>query len=136
MNRYEFTKKAQCSIGQVDNLVMTIVDGIAVSCKLEYNLTEFMTWKITEIIDEPWSPLWDKLWSTYQTAAHSNNIPVTGCRLHHTAYTRGYTSVKTYGKMAEYHGRFGNGYTVTRHAPNTNRYSIIEYWIESEDEPE
>lgn len=48
--------------------------------------------------------------------------------LHHTALTRGYIGV---GKEVreEYKGRFGTGYTVKTHNPDSTRYCLISYYI-------
>lgn len=51
-------------------------------------------------------------------------------KLHHTALTRGYISVKnTDGIKETYSGKFGNGFTVKRHNPNSTRYCYIDYYI-------
>lgn len=50
--------------------------------------------------------------------------------LHHTALTRGYVSVKnTEGIKEQYNGKFGTGYTVKHHNPNSTRYCFVEYWV-------
>lgn len=38
---------------------------------------------------------------------------ITDCIFHHGAYTSDYVSVYSGGKFAPYHGRYGEGYTVT-----------------------
>lgn len=49
---------------------------------------------------------------------------------HHTALTRGYVSVKeTEGIKERYSGRFGTGYTVKRHNPNSTFYCYIDYYV-------
>lgn len=51
-------------------------------------------------------------------------------RLHHVALTRGYVSVKAVdGIKEDYEGRFGKGYTVKRHNPDSTRYCFIEYYV-------
>lgn len=50
---------------------------------------------------------------------------------HHTALTRGYVSVKeTDGIKERYSGRFGTGYTIKRHNPNSTFYCYIDYYVE------
>lgn len=51
-------------------------------------------------------------------------------RLHHTALCRGYVSVKAADGIREsYNGKFGEGYTVKTHNPNSTRYCNISYYI-------
>ena len=52
-------------------------------------------------------------------------------REHHTSLTRGYVSVKGGGMDAPvtYSGRFGKGYTVKSHNPNSTQYCFITYYI-------
>lgn len=51
-------------------------------------------------------------------------------KLHHTALTRGYVSVKeTEGIKEKYSGRFGDGYTVKSHNPNSTQYCYISYYV-------
>lgn len=53
------------------------------------------------------------------------------CVFHHSALCRGYVSVKaTEGIVTEYKGRFGKGYKVKRHNPNSTQYCFVEYWVE------
>lgn len=48
--------------------------------------------------------------------------------LHHTALTRGY--IKVGQEIREkYNGRFGVGYTVKTHNPDSTRYCFISYYI-------
>ena len=50
---------------------------------------------------------------------------------HHTALTLGYVSVKNMeGIKEEYNGKFGKGYTVKRHNPESTRYCFIDYYVE------
>lgn len=50
--------------------------------------------------------------------------------LHHSALHSGYVSVKAEEGIKEpYSGRFGEGYTIKRHNPDSTQYCIIEYWI-------
>lgn len=49
--------------------------------------------------------------------------------LHHTSLSRGYVSVKSIGEVEPYKGKFGEGYKVKKHNPNSTRYCIVEYWI-------
>lgn len=48
---------------------------------------------------------------------------------HHTSLTRGYVKVNQEVKE-EYNGRFGKGYTVKRHNPNSTQYCYITYYVE------
>lgn len=51
-------------------------------------------------------------------------------RYHHTALTRGYVSVKeTNGIIEPYKGKFGKGYVVKRHNPNSKFFCYIDYYI-------
>lgn len=53
-------------------------------------------------------------------------------KYHHTALTRGYVSVKAAdGIREDYKGRFGTGYTVLRHNPNSTQYCYKEYYVEA-----
>lgn len=52
-------------------------------------------------------------------------------KLHHTALTRGYVSVKEVNGIKEnYNGKFGTGYTIKRNNPNSSRYCYIDYYVE------
>lgn len=52
---------------------------------------------------------------------------------HNTALTSGYVSVKLgMTKPEEYKGRFGKGYTVKSHNPESTRYCYITYYTEKE----
>ena len=55
---------------------------------------------------------------------------MTNTKLHHTALTRGYVSVKSEGIREDYNGRYGKGYTVKTHNPKSTRYCLISYCIE------
>lgn len=50
---------------------------------------------------------------------------------HHTSLCRGYVSVKDGGKDAPvpYKGKFGEGYTVKSHNPNSTQYCYITYYV-------
>lgn len=49
---------------------------------------------------------------------------------HHTALTLGYVSIKaTEGICEPYKGRFGEGYTIRRHNPQSTRYCLITYYV-------
>ena len=51
-------------------------------------------------------------------------------REHHTALVRGYVSVnEAEGIKASYKGRFGEGYTIRRHNPDSTRYCFITYYV-------
>lgn len=51
-------------------------------------------------------------------------------REHHTALTRGYVSVKeTNGIQEPYKGKFGKGYTIRRHNPQSTQYCYITYYV-------
>lgn len=47
---------------------------------------------------------------------------------HHSALTRGYVKVNQEIKES-YSGKFGTGYKIYKHNPNSTRYCIVEYWI-------
>lgn len=52
-------------------------------------------------------------------------------KFHHSALCRGYVSVKaTEGIREKYEGRFGKGYIVKRHNPESTQYCLISYYIE------
>lgn len=48
--------------------------------------------------------------------------------LHHTALAKGYIKVGQEIRE-EYNGRFGTGYTVKTHNPNSTRFCFIAYYI-------
>lgn len=52
-------------------------------------------------------------------------------RFHNSALARGYIKV---GITVEkpYKGRFGVGKKILKNNPNSSRYYIVEYWIETE----
>lgn len=52
-------------------------------------------------------------------------------RYHHTSLFRGYVSKKRYpdGLKEAYKGRFGKGYTIKYHNPNSTMYAFVEYYI-------
>ena len=51
-------------------------------------------------------------------------------REHHTALCRGYVSVKeTEGIKELYNGKFGEGYTIRRHNPQSTQYCLITYYV-------
>ena len=51
-------------------------------------------------------------------------------KAHHTALTRGYVSIKaTEGIKEPYKGKFGEGYTILSHNPNSTRYCYITYYV-------
>ena len=51
-------------------------------------------------------------------------------KLHHTALCRGYVSKKaTEGIRERYKGRFGEGFTVKTHNPNSTYYCHISYYL-------
>ena len=48
----------------------------------------------------------------------------------HTSLTRGYVSIKaTEGIKEPYKGKFGEGYTIRSHNPNSTRYCYITYYV-------
>ena len=50
---------------------------------------------------------------------------------HHRSLTQGYVSVKqTEGIKKPYDGKFGVGYTIRHHNPNSTRYCWLDYYIE------
>ena len=48
---------------------------------------------------------------------------------HHTAWTRGYVSRKCDGIAHEYHGRYGDGWTIISPSWKSTTYCHIEYYI-------
>ena len=48
-------------------------------------------------------------------------------KLHHTALSKGYVSVHSDGIKEDYCGRYGKGYTIKTHNPNSTRYCYISY---------
>lgn len=50
---------------------------------------------------------------------------------HHTALCRGYISVKNGGEEnpIPYKGKYGKGYIVKSHNPNSTNYCFITYYI-------
>jgi len=52
-----------------------------------------------------------------------------GCKYHHTAAKRGYVSRRTAGKIEEYHGKYGTGYTWSYPRWDTTSYCYVEYWL-------
>lgn len=51
-------------------------------------------------------------------------------KLHHTALASGYVSINaTEGIQKPYKGKFGEGYTIRRHNPNSTRYCLITYYV-------
>lgn len=49
---------------------------------------------------------------------------------HHTALCKGYVSVKCDNGIKEpYNGRFGKGYTIKRHNPNSTRFCFVSYYL-------
>lgn len=58
------------------------------------------------------------------------NLIKKGYKLHHKATAPGYTSRKrAHGEPKEYHGRFGDGFTVDFPRWDTSRFVTREYWI-------
>lgn len=55
--------------------------------------------------------------------------------LHHTALMPGYLPVWSV-KWMEYSGKFGTGFIVLRHNPNSTKYVLKDYWITGEDPKE
>lgn len=47
---------------------------------------------------------------------------------HHASLARGYIRVNQEIKEA-YAGKFGTGYKLYKHNPNSSRYCIVEYYI-------
>lgn len=65
-----------------------------------------------------------------QSFQSKGEIKMKNCVFHHSALTRGYVSVKCEGGIVEkYEGKFGKGYTVKRHNPDSTRYCIVEYYV-------
>ena len=48
---------------------------------------------------------------------------------HHTSLCQGYVSTKCDGKVKEYEGRFGTGYILLTHNPQSKSYCFITYYI-------
>ena len=52
-------------------------------------------------------------------------------KFHHMALFRGYVSVKSEeGIINPYKGKFGKGYTVKTHNPNSTNYCYVSYYVE------
>lgn len=51
---------------------------------------------------------------------------------HHTAMYRGYVSVKSNGEVEKYNGRYGKGYKILKHNPDSTTYCYCDYAIEVE----
>lgn len=51
---------------------------------------------------------------------------------HHTALSRGYVSVKNGGEEepVPYKGKYGEGYTIKSHNPNSTYYCYITYYVD------
>lgn len=51
-------------------------------------------------------------------------------KYHHTALARGYVSAKcTDGIRKSYCGRYGKGFTICRHNPDSTRYCYMDYYV-------
>lgn len=51
-------------------------------------------------------------------------------KYHHTALARGYVSAKCVsGIRYPYSGKYGEGYTVRRHNPDSTRYCYMDYYV-------
>lgn len=55
------------------------------------------------------------------------------CEEHHTALAPGYVKVSSYGKVEKYSGRYGDGYKIYHHNPNSTRWCNCTYWIRKEE---
>ncbi len=51
-------------------------------------------------------------------------------QLHHTAWKRGYESRKGDGTAHEYHGRYGDGWTIVAPSWKSTMYCHVEYYIQ------
>lgn len=52
------------------------------------------------------------------------------CRYHHTSTAAGYVSVKCEETdPIPYKGRFGDGYVIRIHNPESTQYCYVQYWI-------
>lgn len=52
------------------------------------------------------------------------------CKYHHTSTTAGYVSVKCEEtEPRPYKGRFGEGYKIRIHNPESTQYCYVQYWI-------
>lgn len=65
-------------------------------------------------------------------AANSQQIKASECKYHHTAKTSGYVGINNPGIIEPYKGRYGVGYTIRKHNPNSTRYCLKEYYIKEE----
>ena len=55
-----------------------------------------------------------------------------GYKLFTTSLFRGYISAKITDdnvKCVPYNGRYGKGYKVQKHNPNSTQYALVEYWV-------
>ena len=51
-------------------------------------------------------------------------------KAHHTSLTIGYLIIKeNEGIKEQYIGKFGEGYTIRSHNPNSTRYCYITYYV-------
>lgn len=57
-------------------------------------------------------------------------------KLHHTAYVKGYVPRNTYGYIAPYKGRFGEGYALYESNKRSANYSWITYYIRKKEDEE
>lgn len=48
---------------------------------------------------------------------------------HHTSLTKGYVSVNDNEQPKPYKGKFGEGYTIKSHNPNSTRFCYVTYYI-------
>ena len=48
---------------------------------------------------------------------------------HHTSLTRGYVLVKNSEQPKPYKGKYGQGYTIKSHNPNSTRFCFLTYYI-------
>lgn len=63
-------------------------------------------------------------------AIREGEIKMRKATYHHTALTQGYVSVKVEeGIKVPYSGRFGEGYKVLSHNPNSTRFCFVSYYI-------
>ena len=56
-----------------------------------------------------------------------NELETKGYKFHHTSLCRGYQSVKGV-TVEKYRGRFGEGYIMYEHNPNSTYYKYISYF--------
>ena len=61
------------------------------------------------------------------------DLMTAGFKPHHTALTAGYVRKASSGIVLPYDGRFGKGFKLLTHNPNSTRYCWVTYLIQPEE---